>query len=186
MIKLEEVVYDLRAKDGTWCAKKSVDYPKGCPNFPKCPQSHMDFKKINEKGSFEWFAVVEEFNIAEWETSQREKHNNDKEKICVSSLMVTRYSSIEKKPIKKWSRKQLRNPRHWQKGVRKRLRDKALKHVNYIMGDVLLEIPEAHGVDVVRTMAKVGVTFEWGLQAKTILKVMLIGKRKIKENEAVS
>lgn len=155
LISLPEVVYDCRARDGTWCAKPSRDYPKGCPNFPKCPQRYINFKKIDEGfGPFKWFAVIEEFDITGWEASQREKHKGEN-----------------------WSRKQLRNPRHWQKGVMKRLREKALNNVNFLMRDVLLEIPEAHGVDVVRTMAKVGVTFEWGLQAKTIRKVMLIGKK---------
>ena len=156
MIKLEDVVYDIRAKDGTWCAKKSSDYPKGCPNFPRCPSECMDLKEIERRfGPRNWFAVIEEFNIAGWEDSQREKHKGEH-----------------------WSRKQLRNPRHWQKGVMARLKAKAQSQMNYIMSDLILQIPEAHGVDVVRTMAKVGVTFEWGLQAKTIRKVMLIGKRR--------
>jgi len=42
---------------------------------------------------------------------------------------------------------------------------------------VILEIPEAFGINVVETMAKVGVKFEWGIRAKIIRKVMLIGKR---------
>lgn len=44
------------------------------------------------------------------------------------------------------------------------------------MGDILLDVPEAHGVDVVRTMARVGVKFEWGEKAQVFRKVILIGK----------
>lgn len=156
LIPLPEVVYDLRAKDGTWCAKPSRDYPKGCPNFPDCPQRYMDFKKIDEGfGPFKWFAVIEEFNIAAWEEAQRQKHLSEG-----------------------WSRKQLRNPRHWQKGVMSRLRTKSLSLINCIMGDVLLEIPESQGVNVIATMAKVGITFNWGLEAKVFKKVMLVGRVK--------
>jgi hypothetical protein len=161
MIRLEDVVYDPRARDGTWCANTSKDYPNGCPNFKGFPGlkgyckkngQSLDFLELErQKGPFDWYAVVEEFDI---ETFERDH---------LKSGM---------------SRKMARNPRWWQKGVENRLRDKALRKVNHIMGDVLLKIPEAHGVDVVRTMSKVGVTFEWGLQAKMIRKVMLIGKRK--------
>jgi hypothetical protein len=179
LIPLPEVVYDCRARDGTWCAEKSADYPKGCPNFPRCPQECMDFKEIERRfGPRNWFAVIEEFDIAGWEASQRKKHEIS-ETNCIASLTVTRYdTSREKQPIKKWSRKQLRNPRHWQKAVMASLKAKAQSHMNCIMGDLILQIPEAHGVDVVRTMAKVGVTFEWGLQAKMIRKVMLVGKKR--------
>lgn len=51
-----------------------------------------------------------------------------------------------------------------------------MKETNFLMGDILLDIPEAHGVDVVRTMAKVGVKFEWGENAQVFRKVMFIGK----------
>lgn len=146
LIPLPEVVYDIRARDGTWCTRK----PR-CMNFPVCPQSHPDFMTL--KGSYGWYAVVEEFDVAAWEAEQREKPHRRNE-----------------------SRKQLRNPRHWQKGVMRRLRQKARMHSNRLNGDIILEIPEACGVDVVRTMARVGVKFEWGLSAKVFRKVMLIGK----------
>jgi len=32
-------------------------------------------------------------------------------------------------------------------------------------------------IDVIRTMAKVGVRFEWGLEAKKFVKVMFVGKK---------
>ena len=155
-----EVVYDVRARDGSWCAKPSKDYINGCPNFKgfcKKNGKSLNFSELErQKGPFKWYAVVEEFNIAAWEASQSEKHKGEN-----------------------WTRKQLRNPRHWQKGVENRLRDAALKYINYLMGDVLLYIPEAHGVNVIETMVKVGVTFEWGLNAKVFKKVMFVGKKEI-------
>jgi len=145
------VVYDVRARDGTWCAKPSKSYLHGCPNYPGCPAKYPDFLDLWDK--YDWYAVIEEFDIEGWEKNQAEKHKDEG-----------------------WSRKQLRNPRHWQKGVMKRLRDKAHANSNRLLGDIILEIPEACGVDVVRTMASVGIRFEWGLNAKTYRKVMLIGK----------
>lgn len=53
IISLDSVVYDVRARDGTWCAKK----PR-CMNFPKCPNSRRDF--LSFKG-YRWFAAIEEF-----------------------------------------------------------------------------------------------------------------------------
>lgn len=119
-----------------------------CMNFPKCPQSRKDFRDFH---SYKWFAVIEEFDIVAQETAMSAKHPH-------------------------WTLKMCRNPRYWQKGVMKRLREKALKNVNFLMGDILLDIPEAHGVDVVRTMAKIDIRFEWGKKAKIFRKVMLIGK----------
>ncbi len=147
---LPEVVYDARARDGTWCAKRSDRYPKGCPNFPECPPKYPDFKTLQ---GYDWYAIIEEFDIAAWEHRQAKKHEGEG-----------------------WSLKQLRNPRHWQKGVMKRLLMKAQANSNRLHGDIILEIPEASGVDLVRTMAKVGVHFEWGEQAKMFRKVMLVGK----------
>lgn len=146
LIPLPEVVYDVRARDGTYCAKK----PR-CMNYPKCPEAHRDFQSYQ---GYSWFGVVEEFDLAKWEADQREK------------------------PWRKGeTRKQLRNPRHWQKGVMKRLLEKTESLSNRLMGDVILEVPEACGVHVILTMAKVGVRFEWGDNAKTIRKVMLVGKK---------
>jgi len=156
ILPLHIVIYDKRARDGTWCAKQSKRYPHGCPNFPECPTKHPDFITLQ---GYKWYAVTEEFDIEGWEKSQAEKHEGEN-----------------------WSRRQLRNPRHWQKVVMKRLRSKAQANSNRLLGDIILEIPEACGVDVVRTMSKVGVKFEWGEQAKKIKKIMLIGKVQKKED----
>lgn len=150
MIALQEVIYDIRARDGTWCAKKSDRYPKGCPNFPQCPPKYPDFQTLQ---GYAWYAIIEEFNIDAWEKSQAEKHKDEH-----------------------WSLKQLRNPRHWQKGVERRLKEKTYANSNRLLGDIILEKPEASGVDLVRTMAKVGMRFEWGEEAKIFRKIMLIGK----------
>jgi len=153
IIPLEEVFYDARASDGTWCLRPYSGYPKGCPNFVKgCPQKRLDFLKLNghSEMKYDWFAVIEEYDIDAWEKKQHKKH-----------------------PFK--SRRWCRNPRHWQKGVMSRLLKKAQAFHNAFLSHIILDIPEASGVNVLATMARAG----WFIQMhdpKTIRKVMLVGK----------
>ena len=152
VMQLDEIVYDERARSGEWC-----NHGEACMNFPACP-SKPTFREIESKiGPFKWYAVLEEFDIVAQETAMSAKH-----------------------PY--WSLKMCRNPRYWQKGVRRRLLDKAEKFKVSLKKQltdavIILEIPECHGIDVIRTMAKVGVRFEWGLGAKRFVKVMLVGKK---------
>jgi hypothetical protein len=127
-------------------------------NYPKCPQSVKSIEEIEKYlGPFKWWAVLEEIDMVAQEKRKHEEHPG-------------------------WSRDMCRNSRYWQKGVRKRLLAKAkkfqasLRH-SIMDGTVLLTIPERHGIDVVLTMAKVGVKFEWGINAKKIRKVMFVGKQ---------
>lgn len=153
VVELKEIVKNIKARDGTWCAKK----PR-CMNYPKCPQSVKSIEEIEKDlGPFKWWAVLEVFDIVAQEKQKHEEHP-------------------------KWSRDMCRNSRYWQKGVRKRLLKKsklfqASLKKTIMDGTVLLEIPERHGIDVVLTMAKVGVKFEWGINAKKIIKVMFVGKQ---------
>jgi len=100
IIPLKEVVYDIRARDGTWCNHNGFT----CMNFPKCLQRYPDFLSLK---NFSWGAIIEEFDLEAWAESQREKHKGEG-----------------------WSEKQLRNPRHWQKKVRARLMAKAIANSN--------------------------------------------------------
>ena len=118
-------------------------------NFPQCPELRPDFKELSEQ--YEWYVVIEEFDISGWEAKQRVKHPD-------------------------WTARQLRNLRHWQKGVVKRLREATRYHLNQLSADVMLDILEASGVNCVKTMAGIGIPLEWGVKAKTFRKIMLIGK----------
>ena len=145
IIPLDEVVYDARARDGTWCTLPYPDHPKGCPNYPKCISYFRDFRSFQDH---RWFAIIEEFDLTTHAEKMKEKHPS-------------------------WSERQCRNLLYWQNGVRKRLRDKA--HNFRQLGDVLLEIPEACGVNVYETMNKVGVAIQRN-KPNLIIKVMLVGK----------
>lgn len=147
MIKLPRVIYDKRAWDGTWCKLPYPGHPKGCLNFPKCPQSHIDFQDTSKIWTH-WYAVIEEFDLEAQALEMLREH-----------------------PL--WSERQCRNLLYWQKGVMKRLREKAL--ADWRPGDVILEIPEATGVNVFETMAEVGIHLQRN-NIRVVKKIMLIGK----------
>jgi len=97
--------------------------------------------------------VIEDFDISAWESKQRLKHPD-------------------------WTIRQLRNSRHWQKGLVKKLRESTRYWFNELDADVMLDIPEACGVNLVKTMSDMGMPLEWGQTARTIRKIMLIGKER--------
>jgi len=143
------VLYDARARDGTWCLRPYEGHPHGCPQYLKCrPWTRLDFSKLT---GYRWYAVVVEYDLEAHAARHKVDHPE-------------------------WTYKQLRNPRHWQKGVMKRLRAKAYRVSNRLVGDVVLELPEASGVNVLGTMALAGRPIQMK-QPKMIRKVMLIGKR---------
>ncbi len=150
MIELSDVVYDRRAKDGTWCRLPYLNHPKGCPNFPKCPNNHNDFLDLRD--NYIWYAVIEEFNLKIHAEGMKWLHPN-------------------------WTERQCRNLLYWQGGVRRLLLGKAYMGLYQSPeGGILLEIPEANGVNVFETMALVGITID--RHPENVRKVMLVGKRK--------
>ena len=148
IIPLESVIVDDRARNGVWCAKYYHGHPKGCPNYPKCITSRPHFNTFE---GYDWFAVVEPFDLKSHAEKMRKKHPN-------------------------WSERQCRNLLYWQNGVRSRLRKEAQKFAVPLMGDVILDIPEANGVHVFDTMEKHGLILERNTP-DTIHKIMFVGKR---------
>lgn len=146
MIQLETVAYDIRARDGTWCRLTYPGHPHGCPNFNK----GCTVKRPNFsviKDLYNWYAVVEEFDL---------KAHAEKMKIAHPD----------------WSRRQCRNPLYWQGTVRANLRKKCILGP----GDILLDIPEACGINVFQTMANIGITIDHA--PDMVRKVMIIGRKK--------
>ena len=150
-VHLEEVVYDKRAKDGTWCC---LPYPPnhddGCPNFPKCINERPDFLSLPPRN---WFAIVEEFDL--------KAHADERRRIAKE----------QGKTISRW---QARNRHFWQKKVVAKLKKKAEAFCAPLMGDILLDIPEACGVNLFATMAKHGVFLK--ADPDLVRKIMLVGK----------
>jgi len=148
IIPLETVILDERARNGVWCTKYYKGHPKGCPNYPKCIKSKPHFNTF--QGYF-WFAVVEPFDLKTHAENMKEKHP-------------------------KWSERQCRNLLYWQNGVRSSLKKKAERFAFPLMGDIILDIPEANGVQVFDTMEKHGLVLEKN-KPDIIHKIMFVGKR---------
>jgi len=130
---------------GPWCRTPYPNHPWGCPNIKKGCIADRPDFKDIVE-LYHWFAVVEEFDL--------KKHA---EKMKVHNVF--------------WTERQCRNPLYWQGGVRKRLREKA----QALGGDIILDIPEASGVDVFKTMVEVGIVLE--RKPDIVRKVMLIGRK---------
>lgn len=155
MIALEKIYYDPMAR-GTWCALPYPGHPKGCPNLPKgCISDRPDFRDIAHL--YEWFAVVEEFDLKAHVAMMKERHPQ-------------------------WTERQCRNPLYWQGAVRAKLREKAefaagqRNHYRHYLKNenLILDIPEVCGIDVFKTMAGVGIALE--RTPDLVRKVMLVGR----------
>ena len=150
IIPLQEIVYDIRARDGTWCTLPYPDHPKGCPNFPDCVMAkpHIHSTNLLDRS---WYAVLEEFDLKKHAEEMKKKHPN-------------------------WSDRQCRNLLYWQNGVRSRLRKKTESYINPLSDDIILEIPEACGINMIETMSKAGIKIQTD-HPDNVIKVMLIGRK---------
>lgn len=147
VIKLNNVIYNKKAR-GEWCAIPYPNHPKGCPNISKCIEKRNDFNFWNE---LEWYAIMEKFDLKSHSEKMKLKHPN-------------------------WTERQCRNLLYWQGGVRKRLREKTFDFANADRNTVvLLDIPEASGVDVFETMKDHGIILERH-NPDNIIKIMFVGK----------
>jgi hypothetical protein len=146
MIHLETIIYDVRARNGTWCRSPYPGHPKGCPNFDKgCTAKRPNFTTI--LGLYDWYAIIENFDLKAHAEKMKVKH-----------------------PV--WSERQCRNPLYWQGTIRANLRKKAVSFPN----DILLDIPEACGINVFETMAHAGIILE--RKPDIVTKVMIVGRKK--------
>lgn len=170
LFKLEEIVLDERAQNGTWCKLPYHGHPNGCPNANGTCTKGISFAKLMPKLgeqintmrthwiTYQWYAVVEEFDLKNHAAKMKEKHPD-------------------------WTDRQCRNLLYWQNGVRSRLEKKAKIYRKQLATEPsgfchdwachLIEIPEAHGVNVFETMAKVGVILQ--RNPDIVKKVMFIG-----------
>jgi len=77
-----------------------------------------------------------------------------------------------------WTDKQCQNLLYWQKSVVKKLKEKATAFLESQSDDlILLEVPEANGVDLFKTCENIGIFLERNPK-KIVRKMMIIGKRK--------
>lgn len=160
LVELLRVIYNPKARDGTWCKLPYPNHPHGCPNFPKCPAKFQDFKTLV---GYRWYAVTITFDLKGQATLMKMRHPE-------------------------WTDRQARNCLYWQGHVRKMLRSETYGRAKHMAPEekyddpeikdpvVVLEIPEACGVDVVQTMGFSGHHIETNMDlTDLIMKVTMIG-----------
>jgi hypothetical protein len=152
IFEFKKVILDEKASNGTWCRLPYPNHPKGCPNYGKresCPPFALPFNKLVQPP---YFLVIEEFDIVAHAEEMKRRHPN-------------------------WTERQCRNLLYWQKGVVKRLKEKSYGFAESLGEEyVVLEVPEANGVDLFETCKRIGINLELYPQ-ETIRKIMIVGKR---------
>ena len=135
-----------------WCMLPYPNHPKGCPNYGKkasCPPFALPFDCLVQPP---YYMIIEEFDILSHINKMKKRHPH-------------------------WTERQCRNLLYWQKGVVKRLKKKAQSFAETIGNEyIVLEVPEANGVNVFETCKKMGIVIEKNPQ-KRIRKVMIVGKK---------
>jgi len=162
IIPLDEVVYDKRARYGIWCSLPYPNHPDGCINIEKdtktvledgCCQKAIEKRDLLEleKQFGRWTAIIQLYDLRGHHVKMRRKHN--------------------------WtSRLQLRNRRHWQNKVESKLMKEAQQFAaSSLCKTVILDIPEANGVNVYATLSKYDIYLK--ADPDLVYKVMLVGKR---------
>jgi hypothetical protein len=127
----------------------SLPYPGHKKGCPKFPQCPQEhIDFLDIKDQYQWFAVIASFDL---------KSHSDR--------MQARHIG--------WSRRQARCVLYWQAGVVRQLKAKAYS----FKADIVLDCPEASGINLFVTMAKVGVNLK--PNPDEVRKVVLIGWRLI-------
>jgi predicted metal-binding protein len=132
-IKIEDLF--ITDKTWEWCQLPYPDHPKGCPNYGKkvgCPPQCPKLSEYFDTKKTMWL-VITEFNLGEWANKMKEKHPN-------------------------WSDRQARCCLYWQGKCRKRLKEGLAAIKKCFYNDTVHTLcPEAMGLNVIRTLRKLGV-----------------------------
>jgi predicted metal-binding protein len=150
------LVIDKKVRN--WCKLPYPGHKKGCPNYNKSPVCPPKIGLVNNifKLRKKHFLAVVKFNILKHAYRMKSKH-----------------------PA--WSDRQCRCCLYWQNTIRKKLRnlcEETIKDYNSYFLDLSYTLtPEAMGVDVFKSLKKVGLYLERNPQ-EIIYKVALIGERK--------
>ena len=119
------------------CSWPYPNHKKGCPNFGKkkgCPPCKL-FDEVYELGR-PVYAVYTTFNFFAHVERMRYKHPE-------------------------WSKRQLEWCLYWQGTARKGLREDIARFTKAFPGMEIIMVPEAMGVNVTATLARVRVHLEW-------------------------
>lgn len=157
MIKIANVILNFDVRN--LCRKSYLGHPHGCPNYDNrdaCPPKALLLDNVLDLKKVVWIAWVN-YNLEEHRKRMWAKHPN-------------------------WSRRQTECCLYWQAHVRKQLREEMQAFVDFTDSRlIMLEIPEANGVNVTETMRQIGVELEWPPK-RIVRKVGLIGWAKNKQD----
>ena len=120
------------------CRRPYPLHPKGCPNYNKkkgCPPTSLPITKLLNLNK-NTYAIWNKFNF--W------KHR-------------TRMLSLHPR----WSDRQTECCLYWQGRARKQLQLECLKFRQTHPNQLILKVPESHGINVTATMLKIGIELEW-------------------------
>ncbi len=152
MIKIAPLDIDHGVR--TLCRRPYPGHPNGCPNYGKrntCPPEAHFLENVLDLGRTVWILWVD-FNLEEQRGRMLSKHPG-------------------------WSKRQAECCLYWQAGVRKELREEMQAFIDFADDTLMMvEAPEAYGVNVTETMSRVGIQLEWPPE-KIVRKVGLIGWR---------
>lgn len=150
-ISEKNIFLDSRAK-GPWCKLPYPNHPRGCPNYGKkktCPPFSKPLKEVMKPP---FFLIVRSFDLKAHANRMKKLHPN-------------------------WSDRQARCLLYWQGSVRKKLIEEAKAFIDSQDKElILIENPEANGVNVFKTCETVNIILERNPK-KIVWKVMLIGKK---------
>jgi len=148
-----KLIIDMRARE--WCLIPYSMHAKGCPNYgkrPECPPQAPFIQNFIDLSRAHFF-VVEIFDM-----------KAQVEKMALNPRLKTNA--------------QRRCCLYWQNGVRKRLIEQVEDFITGFPQLVYTLIPEAMGIDVIKTAQNVGIPIETKPK-DTIYKIALVGFRKV-------
>jgi predicted metal-binding protein len=119
------------------CKKNFYGHPKGCPNFGAkqgCPPQPLINKVLDF--SQEMYVVHTEFPVGVFAQRMKDAHPG-------------------------WNPRQWYNPRLWQPKARKIQRTEEEKAKKQYSVEMIIQNPEAHGIDVTDMMQKIGIGLQW-------------------------
>ncbi len=137
-----------------FCCLPYLNHPRGCPNYGKKEGCPPNIPKVDEVLDFnkDVYLIYTEFNIGEHAERMKKLHP-------------------------KWTGRQIYCCLYWQLKARKLQRQEEEKSIKEKGINLILNSPEANGVNITSLMRKVGIKLEWPPRKITRL-VSLGGTRK--------
>jgi len=151
IVPLQKVIWGEYVRD--WCKLPYPYHREGCPMYGFLPICPPEAPMINEIAQDPFYLVIQGFDLEDQEKRMKRRHPE-------------------------WSSKMCRNPRYWQRTLLKRLMLEAQEFLlrNPVPSPIILQRPEANGVNLFSTCRLHGIRLEVNPQ-KTVRKMVMIGRK---------